>query len=150
MRMTIPLTAYSCSRGDFVLRVYDLLLGKKKVGTASVERCGLYIEILCRCQFQEKDIYKILLTGTSGSINLGTCIPAESGFVLKRKIPLKKVGEGEYQFSVINPQGHNASLRIPVRTNAMFDGISKLRNARLVRTENGFEILAEDCPSLKR
>ena len=144
MRMMLPLTAYSCSRGDFVLRVYDLLLEKKKVGTASVERCGLYIEIVCQCQFQEEGIYKILLTGTSSSINLGTSVLSEDGFVLKRKIPLKKVGDGEYRFSVITPQGYNTNSGIPVCANTAFNSISKLRNARLAQSEYGFVIFAEN------
>ena len=142
--MERPLTAYSCSRGDFVLRIYDLLFEKKKVGTASVKRCGLYVEVVCQCQFQEEGIYKILLTGSYGAMNLGTCVLSEDGFVLKRKIPVKNVGEGEYQFSVITPKSYNTSHRIPVCANTTFDSISKLRNARLARTEAGFEIFTEN------
>lgn len=116
-----------------MIEKYDLLLEHKKVGTAHVQRQGLYFRFKCRCDFEAPGIYKIIVTGDTGEINLGTCIPAGTYFSLETSLPVKAVGTGTLSFRVISPGRDADEIFIPVSSDNPFPYIARLHSSRLAK-----------------
>ena len=76
---------------------YPILCGEAAIGRAYVARQGLYYRIECRCTGQQKPI-RLQVSGYQHTVDLGTCVPMETGFGMVTRIPVKQLGEGKLSF----------------------------------------------------
>ncbi len=70
-------------------------------GNAEMVREGLYYRIRVCCP----EPVRVQFCGEKGVQNLGICVPAESGFVIETRIPIKRVGEGAVSFRLEQEMG---------------------------------------------
>ncbi len=77
---------------------YEVRMGDKAVGQASLRREGLYYHISCRCTLPGKEMYRLILGCGSKREDLGVCVPMEGQFGVDKKIPCKRLREGTPEF----------------------------------------------------
>ena len=129
--MEIPPAAYSCSRGDLMLKTYELYLNEHIVGSVYMEKSGLYWQITCKCNLPGTGIYRVRVLSNTTQTDLGICVPLDSCFGIKTRIPAKYLGEGELSFLVVSQEQEKNNQFIPIDSQRPFDHISRLRNAYL-------------------
>lgn len=105
-----------------------ILMDGQTVGTASITRKGLYLHILCRCNFPDKKIRRIRMCVENEVFDLGVCVPEENWFVIHKAIPLKRIGQGEISFHVFRI---NDSTFFSFAALDQFNAICKLQNTCL-------------------
>ena len=76
------------------MKQYAVLNSETKVGTAKVEKQGLYHCISLRCA----EPMRVSVTGEKGTIDLGLCVPQVTGFGVETRIPVKYLGDGDLIF----------------------------------------------------
>ncbi len=116
------------------MALFDIFREDISVGNAFVETVGLYTMFTCRCNFQDKGIYRIIAQYGSVKIDLGICIPQEDGYATFAKIPTKNISNDVPQFYAIEGSQSNM-IFIPVKTHETFDYITNLPEARFYNRE---------------
>ena len=111
------------------MRIYDVLLGNKTVGSAEIREVGLYCRVQCICKLPSSQIYRILMVGTTGELLLGVCVPNGDEWILERKIPAKNLPGEELRFYIIGAGDENAIVGKLKREEVKLN-ISALRNMR--------------------
>lgn len=129
--MEIPLAAYSCSRGDFMVETHELSLNGQTVGTVYIKRRGLYYHITCRCKLPSVGMYRIKAFSETAETDLGICIPMGTHFGIETNLPVSRLGEGELTFQIVAKNQEAASRFVPIDPETPFAYISKLEKARL-------------------
>ena len=115
---------------------YKIYLDGESVGTAVVERQGLFYYIACFCNLPIGNRYDIKIATASDVINLGLYVP---NYHIKSRIPVKKIGESGFQFQVVR---RAETERIyPAFEGKQFPYISKLPQASLRQNDSGTYIL---------
>ena len=112
---------------------YQIMLGDKSVGKAWVTREGLYYRIRCRCALSGETVCRIQVRCNGRMEDLGILVPEDGEFVLKTRIPVKRIGEGDFAFSV-GPQ-HRApeTAFVPLYPQEPFRYITGIKAAYLER-----------------
>ena len=80
-----------------MVNTYDVFLDGKAVGTASLEKEGLYWKITCRCNVPNDVPYEVLLRAGE-HINLGLLVKEEMAHCLTRRIAMKRIREDQLCF----------------------------------------------------
>ncbi len=137
--MDYPLIAYSCYEGVCVL--YPILLDGKNVGTAKIEKEGMYFKIFYQCRLQNDRTYRIILTEGMRTTDLGVCIPSKDSYHLAGRLPIKSIQTDHLLFHLLD--GNNKTKGIPVETGKPFPHIDKLEYAHL-HTEDGISRIVID------
>jgi len=108
---------------------YEIRMDQKTVGSAFIEKQGLFYAIHCKCQLPPDTKYRIVMKGEKKRLDLGICIPDEAEFVLTSHIPISRIGEGPFSFSA---ELHNAEKKhfLPVHPEKPFNHIPELVRAR--------------------
>ena len=118
---------------------YDILCDGEPVGTARVEKAGLYRSFFCRCYLPREGLYRIHAICGENREDLGICIPIDDAFGMDKKIPAKRLGDSALQFELvpkdwqpqeqIPPEPAPEELFIPVSEEESFEHLDKLENA---------------------
>lgn len=119
---------------------YAVGLGEEKIGTVRLTRWGLYYEISCCCRPVGAQMLELVAQGNGWQEKLGLLAPADGGLRLDRRIPVKRLGEGELTFFVL-PREWMQQLQIPIRPEEPFAYLQQLHNAYLV--QDGAEMWIE-------
>ena len=80
--------------------VFDITLGGRPVGQAAVFREGLYLYFDCRCCLSGETVCRIRVRCGEKEADLGIPVPEGRDFVLRKKLPAKKLGDGVPEFWV--------------------------------------------------
>ena len=80
---------------------YDITHEGAPVGTARMEKQGLYYVFSCRCRLPEEGLYRIHAINGDAREDLGICIPVDGVFGMDKKVPQKRIGEGMLTFELI-------------------------------------------------
>ena len=80
---------------------YDITHEGAPVGTARMEKQGLYYVFSCRCRLPEEGLYRIHAINGETREDLGICVPIGSAFGMDKKIPAKRLGEGNLTFELL-------------------------------------------------
>ena len=115
---------------------YEVYEGTSCVGKVQLLRQGLYYRLICRCSIQSDSIYRLYVHKSGVQENLGVLIPDEDGIYLERNIPVKRIGDGSFRFSVSSGRDKAAEKFIPIQPEEPFAYIDRLKTAFL-KTENG-------------
>lgn len=104
----------------------------KQVGKVMVQQQGLYYHFHCRCNISGDIIYRLIINCGNHQENLGILVPQESSFVLDKKIPVKKIGEGKMSFRLTSTQEHLTGTFIPIRPEEPFAYIARIKESFLI------------------
>ena len=110
---------------------YEIRRGNETVGTAKVEKQGLYYRICCRCRVSGEGMRRIVVTCGKTREDLGICVPMDGNFGLDRKIPCKRFGEGVPAFSMMPKYPDAAGKFVPVYPDEPFAYMTRLKDAYL-------------------
>ena len=110
---------------------YEICRGNDAVGTATVEKQGLYYRICCRCKVSGEGMRRIIVTCGKNREDLGICVPMDGDFGLERKIPCKRLGEGIPSFSLLPKYPDAAGKFVPVYPEEPFAYMTRLKDAYL-------------------
>lgn len=127
-----PFAAYSGGKGGVCMEgVYDILLGKQPVGQAVMVRQGLYWHFDCRCSLSGEAIFRITVSCGGKTESLGIPVPKGKDFVLRTRLPVKKLGEGEPSFRVVPKHAPMPEQWVPVSAEEPFAYLTRLQDAYL-------------------
>lgn len=111
---------------------YSVSLNGKQVGKTEVCRHGLYYQFSCRCQINSDNIYRLMVCCEGKEENLGVLIPTDGSFLINTKVPVKRLGEGEFSFYLKSKQAENpTAIFIPISPEEPFSYIAKLKDSFL-------------------
>lgn len=114
------------------MRKYKVYSAGVVVGQTEVERRGLYYYIKCSCKFDKDGIYKVLVSGEEGTVNLGTCIPKVNGYFLEKKISVRSVGSSGLSFRIAEDE-KTIDCGIVICEDKPFEWIDRLEECILVK-----------------
>lgn len=128
-------------------KVYDIMLGDKPIGNAIVKKEGLYYHFCCSCRLSGEILYRLVVTCGERTENLGICIPKGNGFGLDRKVPVKRLGEGNLLLYVVPKHGELNGKFIPIRDDEPFAYIGSLQKAYLEIRSAQLGVVVPDDPN---
>jgi hypothetical protein len=111
--------------------MYDILLGGESIGTAQVQRQGLYYIFDCRCDLSGEVVYRITVRCGENTQSLGIPVPDGNRFRLRTKIPVKNLGEGELSFRMVPKHANTDEKFVPISPEEPFRYLKRLQNAFL-------------------
>lgn len=123
---------------------YEIFFGKDKVGKVQVLREGLYYRFICRCRLTGDVVCRLAVRCGEKQENLGVVVPMGDGFGLDKKLPVKRLGEGEMEFFLGPKHDRVMGKFVPIRPEEPFAYISRLKTSFLVRQNGQAGILLED------
>lgn len=120
------------------MRQYPLLCGDIEAGSVSIVQEGLYYRIVCTCN--QEHLYDCCITVETGktSIYLGKCSKELNGYVLRRFMPIKTLGEGELFFRLCN--GSEQKNVVTLDSAQPFPEIALLPHSRFSAEKHGIAI----------
>lgn len=111
--------------------VYEITLGGRAVGQAAVFQNGLYLYFECRCRLSGETVCRIRVRCGGKEEDLGIPVPEGREFVLRRKLPAKRLGTGVPEFRVEPKRTELPEDWVPVRAEEPFAYLTRLQNAFL-------------------
>ena len=148
---------------------YEILYGQQLVGTARMEKQGLYYCFFCRCHLPEEGMFRIHAVTNEAREDLGICVPMDGVFGMDKKIPAKRLGSGALSFVLLpkdapvraeEPQEEEMPVEepqeeempaeemqneemifLPVAEEEPFEELDKLQDARFAEQEGQTGIL---------
>jgi len=123
---------------------YAVQFGNRTVGNVTVRRQGLYYRFCCSCQLSGDVLCRLLVSCGNAQQDLGILVPMEEGFGLDTKIPVKRLGEGRPEFTLLPKQSAISTLFVPVYPEEPFAYIAKLKDAFLSKNENQIGICIKE------
>lgn len=125
-------------------RKYEVFLGDKAVGTAQVLREGLYYRIRCHCNLSGDVLYRVLIRCDRAEENLGILVPKDGVFFVETRIPVKKIGEGEFSFSVVPRHKSLGEMFVPLCPEEPFRYLEKLKTAYLEKRNGQVGVIIKE------
>ena len=152
--------------------LFDITYDGAPVGTAKLEKHGLYYKFCCRCAMPDDGLYRIHILCGNEREDLGICIPMDDLFGMDKAVPVKRFGEQLLQFELVpkdwkpqepipepqealqeecieSPEAEEQQspepeqLFVPVLENEPFEYLDKLENAVLESRPDEVGILLE-------
>ena len=122
---------------------YGVHLGNRPVGKVSVCRQGLYYRFSCRCQLTEGIVCRLRVSCGDRQENLGILVPMDGGFGLETRLPVKRLGEGVPDFTLVPKHESGSVTFVPVYPEEPFAYISRLKKGYLARKDGKLGIVLE-------
>ena len=149
---------------------YDIIYNDRPVGTARMEKQGLYLFFSCRCTLPDEEMYRIHAISGDAREDLGICIPMDGAFGMDKKIPAKRLGDGRLTFELapkdwkpreIVPEPEpvpqmeeteeetvqnefNEEVFVPVSEEEPFEHLDKLEDARMEMRDDQVGIVIQE------
>lgn len=111
--------------------MYEIMLGGQSVGKVNVDRIGLYYHFDCRCDFTGEVMYRIEVSCGEKAEILGIPVPENGKFILRTKLPVKKLGDGKLAFRALPKHGAMAGKFVPLAPEEPFRYLKRLQEAVL-------------------
>lgn len=111
--------------------MFKIILNGKRVGNSTVEKSGLYYSIRCECVFLDKKPYRIVANDGKTTVDLGICVPEGNRFIIKTKIPVKRLNLENAEFMAV-PKIESTAYSVEYNCITYLD---KLETARLRFTD---------------
>jgi len=108
---------------------YEIYQGEQRVGTVQVSAEGLYYSFFCRCVLSGETMCRIIVTCCGQTHSLGLPVPEGDEFVLRTRMPAKRLGQGLLQFRVIPKHTRVGGKFIPISPEEPFRYLARLENA---------------------
>ena len=128
---------------------YEVIYGNAAVGKVSLKQQGLYCRIVCRCRIPKDQICRLYVLTESGRENLGVLVPEGDGFILDRKIPVKRLVGAKLQFVLSSGLGNLDGEFIPIKPEEPFLYIERLQDAFLELQQGALGVrIKEPCEAV--
>ncbi len=106
-----------------------ILFGGQSVGSAQVWREGLYYRFDCRCTLSGEMVYRLVARCGEQTVHLGIPVPEGNRFVLRTRIPVKKLGEGALLIRVEPKHTELGDRFVPLAPEEPFRYLRRLQDA---------------------
>ena len=127
---------------------YDIFMGKEVVGTAQVERQGLYYRFVCHCKLSGAVMCRVTVSCNGHHENLGILMPCGDGFALATKLAAKKLAKGKWVFRVLPKHQCSDRKFIPVYPEEPFAYLTRLKNAFLEVQNGQVGVMIMEAPGM--
>lgn len=111
--------------------MYEILLGGQSVGEVHVTKQGLYYHFDCRCDFTGEVMYRIAVKCGDDEQILGIPVPEGENFVLRTRVPIKKLPEGTFSFRAVPKHTDLMGKFVPLSPEEPFAYLQRLQEAFL-------------------
>lgn len=105
---------------------YKVTLNGQTVGTAEVNREGLYCRLSCRCRMVDREVHRLYADGEK----IGVLVPQNGELTLETRVAAKRLKPG-CEFTLEEKRG----AFIPIRPGEAFAQLDKLRLGKLAFRE---------------
>ncbi|MGM9590215.1 MAG: hypothetical protein ACI3V0_08610 [Faecousia sp.] len=116
--------------------VYEVYYGGASAGKIQLLRQGLYVRLICRCQLPTQEVCRLFVDIGDRRESLGVVVPEGDGFILDKKIPAKRLGEGRLRFLLSAGRGEKRGSYDPICPEEPYWYIHRLKTAFL-QSEHG-------------
>lgn len=113
----------------------DIQLAGERIGTGQVWREGLYTCFDCRCRLSGEMVYRITARCGEKTVHLGIPVPEGDRFVLRTRIPTKRLGEGPLTLRVEPKRDSLEGKFVPLSPEEPFRYLRRLEDAFLQRRD---------------
>lgn len=72
-------------------QIYPVDFKGTNVGEIAICTFGLYYDIFCQCKLPEKKLFRLYARSDGVEIDLGILIPEQDEYVVRTKVPVKKL-----------------------------------------------------------
>lgn len=110
---------------------YNVYQGEESLGKVHVQKQGLYYRFFCRCKFSGQVMYDLQLNWDDGKALLGLLTPMDGQFGLEVKVPVKRVGQHNWRFSLRPHHSAVGGQFVPIYPDEPFSYLSHLERAYL-------------------
>ena len=123
------------------MECYDVKFENQTVGSVFTEKEGLYYRFCCQCKLSKSAVCRLVVSCNGRTTDIGICVPQADGFGLEKRIPAKKIGEGQMQFEILPCNQVAPMAKIQVDPSSPFKYISELQNGFLRINDGCYEIV---------
>ena len=142
--------------------VYEITFAGAPVGTAQIEKQGLYYRFSCRCRLPEEGFFRIHVICADKREDLGICVPMDGMFGMDKRLPAVRLCEDNLEFVLLpkewkpqlpvveqeqiliteekqefeNMGESDEGIFVPVCEDKPFEYLDKLENARMEIRDN--------------
>lgn len=110
------------------MKNFPIYFHSNPVGKASVQKEGLYYNIVCCCQLPSGNMYRIEIRCDEDTYMLGVCVPEEGWHMIRKRIPVKRFPKEAIEFYVIDA---NTDM-VAISVNTPFHKIAQLEDAHFI------------------
>ena len=118
--------------------MYQVFDKETCVGSAQIQKEGLYYRICCNCKISTEGIHRIEVCDGENTIDLGICVPEGNQFALISRIPIKKLKAENCRFALVK-QGKKPTERsrreVPVEAGKPFSALDELKHGYFVNKD---------------
>lgn len=125
--------------------VFEVRQGSRVAGKIQVIPQGLYVRIICRCRIEGQQVYRLFAVSGNHRENLGVPVPEGDGFLLDKRIPAKRLGDG-VRFVLSAGAGALKGEFVPICPEEPFLYIDRLKSAFLETQQGKVGIRIEETP----
>ena len=122
---------------------YKIYMGKEQVGQAWVYKEGLYYTFRCRCELESDIICRVLVSCGDHQVNLGVLVPEGKWYMLTKRIPIKLLGVGLFEFRILPRCQKHQDTFLCVYPEEPFRYIRQLQSAYLERRAGELGIVVQ-------
>lgn len=125
--------------------MFDIYIDSKAVGTAKVDRKGLYYQFSCSCKPPDNGIYRVWVNDGVVDFDLGICVPDGATYTLTKRLPAKLLSSKNFMFS-LQPKDGKMSASSNVEEGP-FQQLEMLEMAKLSEENGQQTIIIEQVPT---
>ena len=138
---------HNVQHGGEIVHSYQVRLNGIGVGDASVIVEGLYYRITSKCRLPDTGIFRLIVLTENNKTDLGIFVPQENYFIVDKRIPARKIGDGEFEFYITDSDDVITNI-VPVYYDMPFEYIARLSGAYLQADGKKFRILLNNNSSI--
>lgn len=110
---------------------YPIFANGQSVGTVQVYCAGLYYEFVCRCRQTHGQMQELVVRIGDSTEKLGLLVPSNSGWQLRKRVPIKRLGEGKPLF-LLRSRNEQTAETVEIDAEKPFPFLERLDEAYLV------------------
>lgn len=115
---------------------FEITYNDVPVGTAAIEKTGLYWKIQCLCNIKSEAFFMVYATGREKSLCLGMLAPEKGKLALRRSIACKQLPLDIIRFHVAPKRPKEKIHFAPIYPEEPFSYLQRLKNSRLEVRQN--------------
>ena len=124
---------------------YGVYFGSRLAGKVQVQRQGLYYRFTCRCQISGDVVCRLHVSCGDKRESLGVVIPMDGGFGLDTRLPVKRLGEGSMEFTLIPKHEVPEGKFVPIYPEEPFAYIERLKEGFLAKKGEQVGVVFKEC-----
>ena len=126
---------------------YDITYEGARIGSAKMEKQGLYYFFSCRCRLPDAGLYRIHVTAGDRREDLGICVPMDDFFGMDKMLPVKHLGDEVAAFELL-PKDWKSECTVTIQQEGVTEQVSEslMDESEEIPCEEIFVPVSEDEP----